>query len=125
MAKKILIVDDEPNIVRMVENRLKVSGYTVLCAENGVVGIEKASAEKPDAILLDVLMPEMDGFETLKKLKAQPITSNIPVIMFTAKGQGMDVEQAAALGAVDYIVKPFTPIVLLEKIKQALNKAQK
>jgi len=121
MSKKILVVDDEPNIVKMVANRLKVSGYGVITATDGVEGLKKAQEAKPDVILLDILMPKMDGFHTLKKLKENIITKNIPVVMFTAKGQGEDVEKAAELGAVDYIVKPFTPLILFDKIKKALK----
>ena len=125
MSKKILVVDDEPNIVKMVANRLKVSGYEVITATDGLDCFEKAQEAKPDLILLDILMPKMDGFLTLKKLKDSIITKDTPVIMFTAKGQGDDVEKAAELGAIDYIVKPFTPIILFDKIKKALKSTTK
>jgi len=120
MQKKILVVDDEPHIVKMVANRLRVSGYDIITAQDGAEGLKKTQEERPDLILLDVLMPVMDGFQMLKKLKDNIATKDIPVIMFTAKGQAGDVEKAVDLGALDYIVKPFTPIVLLEKINKAL-----
>ena len=121
MAKKILIVDDEPHIIMMVRSRLIANGFAIITADNGVMGFETAKQEQPDLIILDVLMPEMNGIETLIKLKATEETKNIPVIMFTAKGQSEDVEKAQAAGAVDYIVKPFSPPVLLEKVNKALT----
>ncbi len=124
MAKKILIVDDEPHIVKMVESRLKANGYEVITANNGADGFEKASQEKPDLIILDMLMPKMDGPTALIKLKTVEGTKNIPVIMFTAKGQPADIEMAQQRGADDYVVKPFSPPVLLEKIRKALEKGK-
>jgi len=121
MQKKILIVDDEPHILKMVENRLKFSGYETITAQDGNEGLKKAQEQKPHLILLDILMPGMNGFQTLKKLKEQEDTRNIPVIILTAKGQPQDVEEAINLGASDYVVKPFTPIVLLEKINKVLE----
>lgn len=120
MAKKILVIDDEANIVKMVQSRLKASGYDAIVATDGKQGIDKAKNEKPDLIILDIMMPEMDGYETLAQLKEIPETKNIPVIMFTAKAETDNVAKAMDLGAVDYIVKPFTPISLLEKIAGAL-----
>jgi len=121
MSKKILIVDDEPSIVMMVKSRLAANGFAVVTASNGAEGIEIVKKDRPDLIILDILMPEMDGIETLTKLKASDETKDIPVIMFTAKGQTGDVEKAQEVGACDYIVKPFSPPILLEKVKNALT----
>ncbi|MCK5450814.1 MAG: response regulator [Candidatus Omnitrophica bacterium] len=121
MAKKILVVDDEPHIVLLVKSRLKANGFEVVTAENGLMGYEKAKEEHPDLIILDVLMPELNGYETLLKLKSDEETKNIPVIMFTAKSQIEDVEKAQEAGACDYVVKPFSPPVLLGKIKNVLG----
>jgi DNA-binding response OmpR family regulator len=121
MAKKILVVDDEPHTVKMAESRLRANGYDVITAGNGAEGFQRAKEEKPDLILLDVIMPQMNGYETLGKLKEEKETKSIPVIMFTSKGQVDDVERASYGGAVDYIVKPFDPIVMLNKIKKVLK----
>jgi DNA-binding response OmpR family regulator len=121
MAKKILVVDDEPHTVKMVESRLKANGFDVITAGNGKEGLEKAQKEIPDLILLDILMPEMNGHETLSRLKESAETKNIPVIMFTSKGQVEDVERSSYAGAVDYIIKPFDPIAMLDKIKKVLE----
>ncbi|MBU0467409.1 MAG: response regulator [Candidatus Omnitrophota bacterium] len=121
MPKKILIIDDEPHIIMMVKSRLRANGFDVVTAENGAAGFETAKKEKPDLIILDVLMPEMNGIETLTKLKNTDETKDIPVIMFTAKGQAEDVEKAQEAGACDYLVKPFSPPILLEKVTKALT----
>ncbi|MFH1360547.1 MAG: response regulator [Candidatus Omnitrophota bacterium] len=120
MSKRILVIDDEMNIVKMVQSRLKASGYDVITAIDGKDGIAKAKQEKPDLIILDIMMPQMDGYEALGKLKESEETKFIPVIMFTAKAESDSVSQALDLGAVDYIVKPFTPVSLLEKVAKAL-----
>ncbi len=121
MPKKILVVDDEPHMVMVVKSRLMANGFDVITAGNGLIGFETAKKEQPDLIILDVLMPELNGYETLLKLKGTEETKAIPVIMFTAKSQIEDVERAQAAGACDYIVKPFSPPVLLEKIRNALG----
>ncbi|MFQ5951840.1 MAG: response regulator [Candidatus Omnitrophota bacterium] len=121
MATKILIIDDEPSVVKMVEFRLKKDGFDVITAQNGAEGLEKAKAESPDIILLDILMPEMDGHETLLRLKDSAETRSIPVIMLTAKGQIEDIERSSKEGAMDYISKPYDPVVLLSKIRKALE----
>ena len=121
MPKKILVVDDEPNIVKIVANRLKANGYEVVTAYNGLEGLEKAGQESPDLILLDVIMPDMDGYQVLSRLKDDPRTKPIPVIMVTARGQLDDVNMATELGAVDYVVKPFNPVLFLQKIHKALE----
>ncbi|MFH1836904.1 MAG: response regulator [Candidatus Omnitrophota bacterium] len=121
MSKKILVVDDEPHIIMMVKSRLAANGFDVVTANSGLEGFEIAKKERPDLIILDILMPEMTGLEALEKIKSTEETKNIPVIMFTAKGQSDDIEKAQEGGAADYIVKPFSPLVLLEKVKKALT----
>ncbi|MCP4650835.1 MAG: response regulator [PVC group bacterium] len=122
MKKKILIVDDEADLVKVVKMRLKVSGYEPLTATSGAEGLEVAKKETPDLILLDVSMPEMDGYQTLEKIKADSQLADIPVIMFTAHSQADDIANAAQLGAVDYIVKPFNHLTLLEKVRTWLTR---
>ena len=121
MAQKILVIDDEPDLVKAIKIRLNQFGFEVIVAYNGGEGAKKAKEEKPDLILVDILMPEMDGFQTLGKLKQDSSTKSIPVIMLTAKSQLDDVIEATNLGAVDYVVKPFDYRILVEKIKKSIG----
>ena len=120
MAKKILVIDDDPHLTMMVTSRLRANGYDVVTAADGEEGVGKVKKEFPDLVLLDILMPKMDGYGVLSELKSEPRTKNIPVIMFTAKAQGGDITDAVDGGAVDYIIKPFKPEDLLKKIRNAL-----
>jgi len=120
--KKVLVIDDEADIAATVKFLLELRNYQVIVAEDGYKGINMAQESKPDLILLDVMMPPgMDGFETCRRLKANDETQDIPIIMFTAKGESDSVEEAINAGATGYIVKPFNPTVLLDKIKQAVS----
>lgn len=124
MAKKILVVDDERHIVRLVEVNLARAGYDVATAYDGVEALEKVKSEKPDMIVLDVMMPRMDGFEVLKRLQADPETQDIPVIMLTAKAQDADIFRGWSSGVSSYLTKPFNPRELLtfvERIFQSLE----
>ena len=118
---KILVVDDEPNIVQTLQDRLEMNEYIVITAGNGREGLKKAQQEKPDVILLDVIMPVMDGHEMLEVLRKQPDCSDISVIMLTARSQTQDIARANACGIDDYIVKPFDLSELLEKIETVLE----
>lgn len=124
MAKKILVVDDERHIVRLVEVNLTRAGYDIVTAYDGIEALEKVKAEKPDMIVLDVMMPRMDGFEVLKRLQADPDTQDIPVIMLTAKAQDADIFRGWSSGVSSYLTKPFNPRELLtfvERIFQSLE----
>jgi two-component system alkaline phosphatase synthesis response regulator PhoP/two-component system response regulator VicR len=121
MAKKILAVDDERHIVRLVQINLVKEGYEVITASNGREALEKAKAEKPDLVVMDVMMPEMDGFEALEKMKADPETASIPVIMLTAKAQDADVFSGWQKGADLYLTKPFNPSELLTFVKRIFS----
>ncbi len=118
MPKKILAVDDERHIVRLVQINLVKEGYEVVTASNGREAIEKAHEHKPDLIVMDVMMPEMDGFEALEKMKADPQLMDIPVIMLTAKAQDADVFSGWQKGADLYLTKPFNPSELLTFVKR-------
>jgi DNA-binding response OmpR family regulator len=121
MAKRILVVDDEPHIVKIVASRLKANGYEVITAGDGMEGIEKAKKDKPDLILLDIAMPTMTGQEALKKLKEDKDTKSIPVIMLTGRSGAEDIVKCIAEGgAKDYIVKPFMAGDFLKKINTVL-----
>ena len=125
MPRKILVVDDERHIVRLVEVNLQKAGYTVMTAYDGLEALEKVAADKPDMIILDVMMPRLDGFETLKKLQADAKTRDIPVIMLTAKAQDADIFKGWSSGVSSYLTKPFNPRELLtfvERIFQSLDK---
>ncbi len=124
MAKKILVVDDERHIVRLVEVNLQRTGYDVVTAYDGLEAIEQTKAEKPDMIILDVMMPRMDGFEVLKELRGNAETKDIPVIMLTAKAQDADIFKGWSSGVDSYLTKPFNPRELLafvERIFQSLE----
>ena len=121
---RILIADDEADILRMVKFRLTNSGYNVLEASNGGTALELVIQEQPDLVLLDVMMPVMDGFQVLRQLQENIRTRQIPVIMLTAKGQERDVVTGLQYGAVDYVTKPFSFPELEARIKIALSRAR-
>ena len=116
--RKILAVDDERHIVRLIQVNLERAGYQVMTAFDGPEALKKVEAEKPDLIVLDVMMPRMDGFEVLKRLKAKPETSEIPVIMLTAKAQDADVFRGWSSGVSAYLTKPFNPLELITFVKR-------
>jgi two-component system alkaline phosphatase synthesis response regulator PhoP/two-component system response regulator VicR len=118
MAKKILAVDDEKHIVRLVQINLEKEGYEVITANNGREALEKVASEKPDLIVMDVMMPEMDGLEALTQLKASATTADIPVIMLTAKAQDADVFRGWQSGADLYLTKPFNPMELITFVRR-------
>ena len=119
MPKKILIVEDEANIRELLRLYLEREGYTVLEAENGVEGIKKWKSDKPDMLLLDVMMPVMDGWAVCREIRAE---SDVPIIMLTAKGETFDKVLGLELGADDYIVKPFEPKELVARVKAVLRR---
>ncbi len=120
--KKILLIDDEPQILTICSVRLKANGYEVVTALSGEQGLAKAKKEKPDLVLLDHLMPEMDGMEVLDRMKRDPETQNIPVVIFTANVKEVKVGDAQMRGAEDCFFKPFTSQELLAKVKEILDK---
>ena len=117
---KILIVDDSRLIVNLAKMNLQKAGYDVLTAANGQEALEVVAQERPNLIILDIMMPIMDGFEACRRLKADANTEAIPVIFLTAKGQEEDRIQGLESGAVDFITKPFSPRKLIEKVSQYL-----
>lgn len=119
--KKILVVEDEPHIVKLVSFILESNGYEVIQAFVGAEGIEKAKSEKPHLIVLDVMMPGMDGFEVARKLTNDPATNFIPILMLSSKAQFEDKMTGIDSGAMDYITKPFEKEDLLEKVKECLK----
>jgi two-component system, OmpR family, alkaline phosphatase synthesis response regulator PhoP len=120
MAHSILVVDDDPKIVRVVEINLTQAGYQVRTAADGEEALAAATQERPDLVLLDVMMPRLDGFETLKRLKADPALTDIPVVMLTARAQDEDVFEGYGTGAQWYLTKPFEPEELRQVVRHLL-----
>ncbi len=121
-VKTILVVDDEPDAIELVEFNLRAAGYGVIAAEDGEEAIRKAREGLPDLIVLDVMLPEVDGMAACRTLKNDPITSDIPVIMLTAKAAEIDRVLGLELGADDYVTKPFSPRELVLRIKNLLSR---
>ena len=121
MPKKILVVDDEAQLVDMVKIRLEANNYLVLTAFDGQEGLEKAYKDNPDLIILDLMLPQMDGYKVCALLKADTRYNKIPIIMFTARAQGSDIKMGEKVGAEAYITKPFEPEELIAKIKALLK----
>ncbi|MER3414183.1 MAG: two-component system response regulator [Armatimonadota bacterium] len=121
MATRILVCDDERSIVRLIQVNLERQGWEVIPAYDGKEGLEKILKEKPDVVVLDVMMPYMDGFEVLKNLRREPDTQNIPVVMLTAKAQDKDVFEGYHYGADVYLTKPFNPMELVTFIRRILQ----
>ncbi len=124
MKEKILIVEDEKDIVKMLEYNLKKEGFRTTSASDGEEGLERAHTEHPDLILLDLMLPGMDGLEVCKSLKSENKTSGIPIIMLTAKAQESDKIVGLELGADDYVTKPFSPRELLARVKAVLRRGK-
>ena len=121
MKKKVLIVDDESDYVEMLKMRLEANEFDVVCAYDGLEGIEKARSDKPNVILLDVMMPGIDGHEVLKRLKRSHDTAGIPVVMLTAKGESRSILNAQDSGAADYLIKPCESSELLDTINRSMR----
>ncbi len=121
MSKRILIVDDEPRYLRLLEANLKTEGYNVVTAADGVQAIEAFSSHPADLVLLDIMMPRLDGFATCQRIRQ---FSNVPIIMLTAKGEEQDRVKGLDLGADDYLVKPFSATELLARVRAVLRRAQ-
>lgn len=120
-SKTILVIDDEPSIGRVVQFKLQQEGFKVRIATDGLEGLAKVSEEKPDLILLDLMMPGMDGFEVCRRLRASPETATTPVIILSARGQEMDRIRGIELGVLDFFTKPFSPQKLLERVREVFK----
>jgi two-component system alkaline phosphatase synthesis response regulator PhoP len=120
---KILVVDDEIYIVHILDFSLGMEGYEVVTALDGEQALEKLQSERPDLIVLDIMMPKLDGYEVCKAIKSNSETRHIPVILLSAKGRNVDQKMGFDVGADDYITKPFSPRKLVERINQLLGQA--
>ena len=124
MPETILVVDDDPDIARFVEVNLRSAGYDVSVAADGEEALTRAAELRPDLVLLDVMMPRIDGFEVAQRLRRNPQTANTSIIMLTAKALSTDKVLGLTAGADDYIIKPFDPIELLARVKGTLRRAK-
>jgi len=121
-GETLLVVDDDPVIQKLLQVNFEMEGYQVVLAGDGVEALEKAAEVHPDLILLDVMMPRMDGLEAAGRLKADAATASIPIIILSAKAQDADVKAGRATGADEYMTKPFDPLELLERVAALLER---
>ena len=119
---KILVVDDEPSILEVVQYNLKKAGFRVITASDGQAGLQRCRAEEPDLVLLDLMLPKVDGLEVCRILKQDPKTRHIPIIMVTVKAEETDRVVGLELGADDYVTKPFSPRELVARVKAVLRR---
>lgn len=122
---KIVIAEDEPDIRELIAFTLRFAGHEVITGSNGEEGYQLARQERPDLVMLDVRMPKLTGYEACKRIKAEPDLAAIPVIFLSAKGQENEIEQGLAAGAEEYLLKPFAPDQLVDRVKAVLAKYQK
>lgn len=120
MDKKILVIEDDPATSRLVDYTLRHKGYQVMTASNGLEGIRKAQREKPDLLILDVMLPGIDGFEICNRLRAEPDTAQLPILMFSAKAQEIDRDTGLKVGADDYLSKPADPSEIVRRVESLL-----
>jgi two-component system alkaline phosphatase synthesis response regulator PhoP len=125
MTKKILIIEDDPAISRLVDYSLRHEGYEVIAATNGLEGIRKVHDEAPDLIILDVMLPGMDGFEICARLRSDPDTAQLLILMFSAKAQEIDKNTGLKVGADDYLPKPAAPAEIVSRVEKLLARKVK
>jgi len=118
---RVLVVDDEPNIVLSLEFLMQQAGFEVMTAADGERALEQVAQQPPDLVLLDISLPGLSGFEVLEQLRAQPEYARLPIIMLTAHGREVEREKGLALGADDYVTKPFSTQQLVDKVRSLLN----
>jgi len=121
---RVLVVDDEPDLLELVHYNLTKAGYDVACVTSGAEALSHVRMHTPDLILLDVLLPDIDGLEVCKVLRRNPQTGTIPIVMLTARSEDADIVAGLEIGADDYLTKPFSPRVLLARIKAVLRRQQ-
>ena len=120
MARSVLVVDDEPNIVLSLEFLMRQAGYAVRVARDGEAALDAVKADPPELILLDVMMPKRDGFDVCQTIRANPEWNSVKIVLLTAKGRDIEREKGMALGADDYITKPFSTREVVQRVKQLL-----
>jgi DNA-binding response OmpR family regulator len=120
----ILVVDDDPDIRELVQLKLDLSGFTTVAADDGETALRLVADARPDLVVLDVMMPGLSGFAVCERLREDPATARLPVILLTAKAQESDLERGFAAGATDYLVKPFSPRELVSRVNAALARSE-
>jgi phosphate regulon transcriptional regulator PhoB len=124
MSSRVLIVEDEPDIRELVVHHLKREGYQVSAASSGEEALRQVQAAPPDLVILDLMMPSMDGLEVCRRLRQDPATASLPIVMLTAKGDEVDRVLGLEIGADDYVVKPFSPKELLARVRAVLRRSR-
>ena len=124
MTQTILVADDEPSIVLSLQVLLKKAGYMVRIARNGEEALESVAEVRPDLVLLDAMMPKRDGFDVCQSLRSDPATQDLPIIMLTAKSRDVERQKGMALGATDYITKPFSTRELVATVQKYLQSTE-
>lgn len=125
MSKKLVVIEDDQDITRLVTHYLTKEGYAIKSSQDGIKGLQLIKQEKPDLVILDLMLPEMDGLEVCKRLRADPKTSALPIIVLTAKGEESDKIVGLELGADDYVTKPFSPKELLARVKALFRRSER
>ena len=121
----VLLVEDDPDIRHLVSYKLRTGGFDVVEAADGLTALDLARRTPPDLVILDVRMPRKSGLEVCRELRAGPRTADVPIILLTARAQPQDLEQAYAAGATDYVVKPFSPRALVERVQAVLQRVSR
>ena len=112
----VLVIDDDPVILKLLRVNFELEGFTVITANDGREGVERAKTDRPDVVISDIMMPTMNGLELVSTLRSDPATADLPVLLLSAKAQMVDVQRGFELGADDYVTKPFDPIELIDKV---------
>lgn len=120
--KTVLLVDDDPVILKLLQVNFEMEGYHVVTANDGVEGLAKCHETNPSIVLCDIMMPNMDGLEVTRRLKGDPATKEIPIVLLSAKAQAGDVQAGLDAGADEYLTKPFDPLELLDRVADILNR---
>jgi CheY-like chemotaxis protein len=120
-SKQVLICDDDPVILRLLQVNLELEGYDVLMAGHGEEAVELANKEHPDLVILDIMMPKLDGYQTCARLKANDATNGIPVVFLSAKAQQTDIDRGKEFGVAEYLTKPFDPNDLIEVVQRLIG----
>lgn len=121
MNERILIVEDDPNALRLVEYTLEQEGYQTISAKNGLEGIKKVQDEHPNLVILDIMLPGLDGYEVCHKLRQQTAAGHLPILMLSAKARQADRDMGLKMGADDYLAKPADPTTIVDRVKTLLD----
>jgi DNA-binding response OmpR family regulator len=121
----VLVIDDDPVILELLRVNFEIEGFDVICATDGEEGFKRAQADRPDAVISDIMMPRRDGLQLLTDLKRDPLTEDLPVILLSAKAQRAEVQQGLDMGADDYITKPFDPLELIDRLNAVMTRPRR